>query len=166
MDFKVGDRVIHPRHGLGQVTSLAVKQFVEGEKRPFYEISFPGSTLWVPLNLSSTGIRKLTVKSEVATCRQLLQAPANPLNSDPRLRQTDLRTHLKVGTLAAHCEVVRDLVAESRHKSLSGAMAAFLKSSKDVLSQEWAAVEGISLSEATLEIDTLLEKGRLANHKV
>lgn len=163
MSFKVGDRVIHPRHGLGQVTSLAVKQFVEGERRPFYEISFPGSTLWVPLSLADTGIRKLTVKSEIANCRQLLQGPAEPLNHDPRLRQTELRDHLKEGTLTAHCEVVRDLAATGWHKPLSGGMAAFLTVTQDVLCQEWAAVEGISLTEAANEIEALLEKGRQAN---
>jgi RNA polymerase-interacting CarD/CdnL/TRCF family regulator len=165
MSFKVGDRVIHTRHGLGQVTSLAVRQFVEGEKRPFYEISFPGSTLWVPLNLPSTGIRKLTVKREIANCRRLLKAPAAPLNSDPRLRQMELREHLKEGTLSAHCEVVRDLAAMGWHKPLSGAMAAFLKTTQDVLCQEWAAVEGVSLTEAASEIEALLDKGRRANDK-
>lgn len=165
MTFKVGDTVIHPRHGLGQVTNLAVKQFVEGEKRPFYEISFPGSTLWVPFNLTNTGIRKLTVKSEIANCRRLLKAPATPLESDPRMRQTVLREHLKEGTLTAHCEVVRDLVATGWHKPLSGAMAAFLKVTQDVLCQEWAAVEGISLTEAASEIDFLLDKGRQTNDK-
>lgn len=165
MSFKVGDRVIHPRHGLGQVTSLAVKQFVEGEKRPFYEISFPGSTLWVPLSLHSTGIRKLTVKSEVANCRRLLKGPASPLNSDPRLRQAELRDHLKEGTLTAHCEVVRDLAATGWHKPLGGAMATFFKVTQDVLCQEWAAVEGVSLAEAENEITSLLDKGRQANDK-
>jgi CarD family transcriptional regulator len=165
MTFKVGDTVIHPRHGLGQVTNLAVKQFVEGEKRPFYEISFPGSTLWVPFNLTNSGIRKLTVKSEIANCRRLLRAPAAPLNSDPRMRQSVLREHLKEGTLTAHCEVVRDLAATGWHKPLSGAMAAFLKVTQDVLCQEWAAVEGISLTEAASEIDFLLDKGRQTNDK-
>lgn len=164
MSFKVGDRVIHPRHGLGQVTNLAVKQFVEGEKRPFYEISFPGSTLWVPLSLPSTGIRKLTVKSEIVNCRRLLKGPAAPLNNDPRLRQTALKDHLKEGTLTAHCEVVRDLAATSWHKPLSGAMAAFYKMTQEVLCQEWAAVEGITISEAAIEIDSLLEKGRQENN--
>ena len=164
MSFKVGDRVIHPRHGLGQVTNLAVKQFVEGEKRPFYEISFPGSTLWVPLNLPSTGIRKLTVKSEIASCRRLLMGPATPLNNDPRLRQMELRDHLKEGTLTAHCEVVRDLAAMGWHKPLSGAMAAFYKVTQDVLCQEWAAVEEITFSEAVIEVESLLEKGRHANN--
>ena len=163
MSFKVGDRVIHPRHGLGHVTNFAVKQFVEGEKRPFYEISFPGSTLWVPLNLSTSGIRKLTVKSEIATCRRLFKSPASPLNNDPRLRQSELANHLKLGTLTAHCEVVRDLTAYSWHKSLSGSVVTFLRNTLDVLCQEWAAVEGISLIEAAAEIESLLEEGRQAN---
>ena len=163
MAFKVGDQVIHPRHGLGQVTKMAVKQFVEGEKRPFYEIAFTGSTLWVPLSLSSSGIRKLTIKSEITGCRQVLQAPANHLTSDPRVRQTELNAHLKLGTLTARCEVVRDLIAYSWHKPLNGSMSALLNNSMDVLYQEWAAVEGITPAEAAVEIGSLLEKGRQAN---
>ena len=164
MQFKVGDRVIHPRHGLGQVTKLVVKQFVQGEKRPYYEISFPGSTLWVPLNFSASGIRKLAVKNEIASCRLLLKAPAVHLNDDPRLRQTELINHLKDGTLVAHCEVVRDLTAHGWHKPLSGTNADFLRTTQDVLCQEWAAVEGTTLSEAAVEIESLIEKGEAANN--
>jgi RNA polymerase-interacting CarD/CdnL/TRCF family regulator len=163
MTFQVGDQVIHPRHGLGQVTGLAVKQFVEGEKRPFYEIAFPGSTLWVPLNLANTGIRRLTEKSEVASCRRVLQAHAVPLNADFRSRQIELKDHLKEGTLTARCEVVRDLTAYSWHKPLNGAAAVFLQNTLDVLYQEWATVEGITPAEATSEIESLLEKGRAAH---
>ena len=163
MPFKVGDRVIHPRHGLGQVTKLAVKQFVEGEKRPFYEISFPGSTLWVPLSRASSGIRKLTVKSEIASCRRVLRAPAEPLKDDFRLRQTELNEHLKEGTITARCEVVRDLTAYGWHKPINGSIAAFLQTTLDVLCQEWAAVEKITPEEASTEIQSLLEKGKRAN---
>jgi RNA polymerase-interacting CarD/CdnL/TRCF family regulator len=164
MPIKVGDRVIHPRHGLGDVTKLVIKQFVEGEKRLFYEISFPGSTLWVPLNLSTSGIRKISVKSEIIGCRQLLKSPARPLNDNPRFRQTELVEHLKEGTITAHCEVVRDLNAHSWQKSLSGAIATFFNETQDVLCQEWAAVEGTSLLEAAIEIESLLEKGKPAEH--
>ena len=148
MSFKVGDQVIHPRHGLGQVTNLAVKQFVEGEKRPFYEISFPGSTLWVPLNLTTSGIRKLSAKTEIAICRRVLKAPAEPLKDDFRLRQIELSDHLKKGTLTARCEVVRDLTAYGWHKPLSGSIAVFLQTALEVLYQEWAAVEGITPADA------------------
>jgi RNA polymerase-interacting CarD/CdnL/TRCF family regulator len=161
MPIKVGDQVIHPRHGLGQVTSLAVKQFVEGEKRPFYEISFPGSTLWVPLNLTASGLRKLSAKS--ASCRRVLKSPAEPLKNDFRLRQIELNDHLKEGTLTARCEVVRDLTAYGWHKPLNGSIAVFLQTTLDVLCQEWAAVEGISPAAAVTEIQSLLEKGKQAN---
>jgi len=160
MLLKVGDRVIHPRHGLGQVTNLAVKQFVEGEKRPFYEISFPNSTLWVPLNLDTSGIRKLSAKTEIASCRQILQAPAKPLKDDFRLRQLELNDHLKEGTLTARCEVVRDLTAYGWHKPLNGSIAVFLQTTLDVLCQEWAAVEKITPEKAAAEIQSLLEKGK------
>jgi len=163
MPIEVGDRIIHPQHGLGRVTSLVVKQFVEGEKRPFYEISFSDSTLWVPLNLTSSGIRKLTGKSEVANCRRVLKSPAKLLESDYRLRQTELKNHLKEGTLTARCEVVRDLTAYSWHKPLSGSIAVFLQTALDVLCQEWAAVEKITPAEAAIEIQSLLEKGKRAN---
>ena len=165
MQFKVGDRVVHPRHGLGNVTKLAVKQFVEGEKRPFYEIAFPGSTLWVPLSLSTSGIRKLTVKSEIANCRRLLKKPAAPLNHDPRLRQAVLSDHLKEGTLTARCEVVRDLTAYGWHKPLNGSIAVFLQTALEVLYQEWAVVEKITPEEAATEIQSLLEKGKQSNDK-
>lgn len=164
MTIEVGDQVIHPRHGLGQVTSLVVKQFVEGEKRPFYEISFPGSTLWVPLNLTTSGIRKLSAKSEIASCRRVLKSLAEPLENDYRLRQTELKDHLKEGTLTARCEVVRDLTAYGWHnKPLTGSIAAFLQTTLDILCQEWAAVEGITPAEADTEIQSLLEKGKQEN---
>lgn len=160
MLIEIGDRVIHPLHGLGQVTSLVLKQFVEGKKRPFYEISFPDSTLWVPLNRLSSGIRKLTGKSEVASCRGILKSPAEPLNSNYRLRQTELRNQLEEGTLTARCEVVRDLTAYGWHKPLSNSITTFLQTTLDVLCQEWAAVEKITPEEAAAEVQFLLEKGK------
>jgi RNA polymerase-interacting CarD/CdnL/TRCF family regulator len=60
---------------------------------------------------------------------------------------------------------VRDLTVSGWQKPLSGSMAAFLKVAQDVLCQEWAAVEEVSLSEAASEIESLLEAGRQANHK-
>ena len=125
MSFKVGDRVVHPRYGLGKVTQLAIKQFVEGEKRLFYEIAFPDSILWVPFNLSTSGIRKVTGKGEIMKCRKLLETPAAPLNGDLRLRQKDLSNHLKTGTFTAQCEVVRDLTEQNRRKPLSSALTVF-----------------------------------------
>jgi len=161
MLFKIGDRVVHPQYGVGQVVKLDQREFEPGVMRRYYEISIPNSTVWVPLDLPTSGLRKLTVRSEIVRCRKILVSHPSPLTEDARARQADLSARLKRGTISAHCEVVRDLYAYGEHKSLYGTIAAFFRVAQDVLCQEWALVEGITLSEAVQEIAFLLEKSRL-----
>lgn len=161
MDLRIGDRVVHPQYGVGKVVKLEKREFEPGVMRQYYEISIPGSTLWVPQDQSTFGLRKLTVRSEIDACRQVLSSRPLPLTEDARLRQSELSARLKEGTIVAHCEVVRDLSAYGAHKPISGTIAAFLRVAQDVLCQEWAAVEEISLAEATAEISSLLEKSKL-----
>lgn len=163
MHFKAGDRVVHPRHGVGRVVKLAIKKFDPGKKRPYYEISIADSTLWIPLSQSDSGLRKLTAKKKLASCRQVLKAAPAPLHKDPRQRLQALSDHLKEGTIKAHCEVVRDLSAFGWKTTLSGAMASFLQVTRDVLDQEWAAVDDVSLEAAAQEIDSLLEQCKQAH---
>jgi len=165
MEFKIGDQVVHPHYGLGQVVKLEVRQFEPGVSRQYYEVSIPGSTLWVPLDQPTSGLRKLTVKGKLADCRRLLASAPAPLTEDPRMRQSELSAHLKQGTITAHCEVVRDLSAAGWHKTLSGPISTFLRVTLDVLCQEWAAVEGISVEEAARQIDACLLQGRKAHEK-
>ncbi len=164
MSFRIGDKVVHPRHGLGRITHLSIKQMDQGSKRAFYEISFPASTLWVPLALTTSGLRKLTVKAEINNCRRVLSAAPMPLNHDPRYRQSDLVAHLKQGTLRAHCEVVRDLTAYGWQNTLGEALSSFLGATQGVLCQEWAAVEGVTITDAADEIEALIEKGKPVVH--
>ncbi len=160
MVFKVGDWVVHSRHGVGRIAKTEARQFEPGKTRLYYEIAISGSTLWVPVDFHPVSLRKLATRSEIARGRRLLKSPAVPLNADPRQRQSDLAECLLQGTFAARCEVVRDLTAHARHKSLGGEMASLLHSTQAVLSQEWAAVEGISVTDAGREIDMLLQAGR------
>jgi CarD family transcriptional regulator len=167
MIFKVGDRVVHPQYGVGSVVKLDEREFEPGMVRRYYEISIPGgSTVWVPVDLATSGLRKLTARSGIAHCRQILSSPPNPLSDDARLRQSDLSARLKQGTIVAQCEVVRDLSAHGAHRPISGTIAAFLQSTQNVLCQEWAIVEGIPLAEAAAEVGSLLEKGRLTVSQV
>lgn len=161
--FAIGDRVVHPQHGVGYVAKLEDREFEPGVMRRYYEISIPGgSTVWMPFDLPTSGLRRLAVRSEIVRCRKILASQPLPLAEDARLRQSELATRLKKGTIAVHCEVVRDLSAYVAHKPISGTIAAFLQNVQNVLCQEWATVEGITPHEAAAEIHLLLEKGRLA----
>jgi CarD family transcriptional regulator len=157
--FEIGDKVVHPQHGVGQVVKLEDREFERGDSRRYYEIHIPGgSTVWVPVDLSNSGLRRLAHRSEVARCREILQAHPLPLTEDGRVRQSALVEHLKQGTLAAQCEVVRDLSAFVAHKPSYGTITAFLEAMLRVLCQEWAIVQEISMSEAMAEISSLLEQ--------
>ena len=157
--FEVGDRVVHPQHGVGQIVRLEEREFERGEARRYYEIHIPGgSTVWVPVDLPNSGLRRVAHKSELAHCRDILQASPLPLTEDGRIRQATLVAHLKQGTIVAQCEVVRDLSAFVAHKPAYGTITAFLEAMLRVLCQEWALVEEISTSEALSEIHSLLGK--------
>ncbi len=93
--FKIGDQVVHPQYGVGHVVKLEEREFEPGVIHRYYEISIPGSTLWVPLDLPTFGLRKLAARSEIARCRRILASRPSPLAEDSRLRQSDLSVRLK-----------------------------------------------------------------------
>ena len=162
MELNIGDQVVHPKYGVGNVVGLQEREFEPGKMRMYYEISMRGTTLWVSMEMPTFGLRKLTVRSEIPHCRKILASHPAPLVEDPRQRQTEMADRLKLGTISAHCEVVRDLHAYFGDRPSTGRVGAFLQVAQDVLCQEWAAVEGVTLLEAVEEIHALLEISREA----
>jgi CarD family transcriptional regulator len=163
MLFKIGDRVVHPHHGVGTITNLASRQFEPGMPRAYYEVSIGSGILWVPVNEPGLGLRKLTAKSNLDRCGLILEGTPSPHGVTPRETRDQLARHLRDGTILAQCEVVRDLTALGWRKPLEGSMAEFRRMALAVLCQEWAAVAEISLAEATDRINTYLAIGREAH---
>jgi len=159
--FAIGDKVVHPQHGVGFVAGLEEKQFEPNAVRMYYVVSIPDTTLWVPVDLSTSGLRKLSLKGELEGCRQVLRDAPQALNAGRDLL-SNLSARVKQGTIIAQCEVVRDLAAFGWQKPLYGPLADFQRAVLNVLCQEWAAVKGITQTEAAHEISTLLKKGRAA----
>ncbi|MGD8403125.1 MAG: CarD family transcriptional regulator [Anaerolineales bacterium] len=162
LDFKIGDQVVHPHHGIGYITDVEEKQFEPNDSQVYYVVSIPEKTLWVPVDLSTSGLRRLSAKSELEKCNQILLAAPRTLTAGRNLL-TDLSNQIKQGTIVAQSEVVRDLTAFGWKKPLYGPIADFLRMIMNVLSQEWAAIKGVSQAEASNEIDALLSKGRAAH---
>jgi CarD family transcriptional regulator len=160
--FNIGDQVVHPQHGVGEVVRLEDRDFESGVTRRYYEVSIPnaGSTLWVPLEPPAYGLRRLAVRSEIDACRKILASLPVPLTDDARTRQSILLERLKRGTIRVQCEVVRDLYAFGEHKSMYGSMAGFFRQTQNVLCEEWALVEGVTLEAAAQEVNALLDKSR------
>lgn len=156
--FEIGERVVHPQHGVGQVLKLEDREFDRGSTRRYYEIEISDGTVWVPVDQVNSSLRKLASKRDLVHCREILQANPLPLDEDGRVRQSILAAHLKQGTIAAQCEVVRDLSAFVAHKPAYGTLTTFLDAALRVLCQEWSIVEDIPIPDALFEINTLLNR--------
>lgn len=160
MTFKVDDWVVHPQHGVGQVVKLELRQFGSGEPQMYYEISIPDGTFWAQVEGSTCGLRKVITKRELAKYRDVLKSQPEPLTENHRQRQIELADRLRQGSFQTKCEVVRDVSALGWHKPLGEGNATILRNAHQSLYQEWATAEGISLSEATREVEVLLQEGK------
>jgi RNA polymerase-interacting CarD/CdnL/TRCF family regulator len=157
MQFKTDDLVVHPTYGVGRVAEIEEKQFSEKGMRLYYKITLPKRTVWIPVEAQgSLGFRLVTAKSDLDPYRHVLKSPPVPLNTNHQQRRLDLVSRLKQGSFQGVCEVVRDLTAWSRRKSLGQADMATLQKTRQSLYQEWATAAGVSTSEAIKEIDSLL----------
>jgi CarD family transcriptional regulator len=160
MEFKVDDWVVHPKHGVGRVVKLEMRQFSAGIEELYYEISIPNGTVWVQVDALSSGLRKVTTKGNLAKYRDILKSRPKKLTADYRKRHSELADRLRQGSLKARCEVVRDLSALAWSKPLGERNSGLLRHAHQVLYQEWAVADGISISEATQEVTALLQEGK------
>jgi CarD family transcriptional regulator len=159
MQFQVGDRVVHPVHGVGIIKTFS-KQLMSGEKAyEYYQVVTGTTTVWVPINDNGfVGLRKIASKESLNECRRLLREHPVPLNQDRQLRQLEIAKRLKGRLLPEVCEMVRDLRARSRQKPLGITEDNLLRKIYKALCDEWAAVDGVTTQTALYEIESLLQE--------
>lgn len=161
MPFQVGDVVVHPAHGVGHVVRLEEKRFSGREASLYYEIVIQKSTVWVSVESpEALRLRPLTLKNDLARYRSVLKSRPLPLNKDHRQRHLELADRLKQGSFQVMCEVVRDLTARGWVKPLNEYDTVSLQRVRGRLCQEWAASEGMSVTDASGEVSSLLLESR------
>ena len=167
MQFKAGDVIVHPVHGVGHIATIEEKLFSQEKARLYYHITFSNSNMWVPINTQgAVGLRSVTAKKHLDKYRELLKSPAIPLNKNqPQQRHLALINRLKQGSFKIMCEVVRDLTASSLQKPLGVMTKDVLRKTQGRLYQEWATAADISVTEATEEINALLQTAQEATLK-
>ena len=160
MQIKIDDWIVHPQHGVGRVVKLETRDFGSGTEQRYYEIAIPTGTIWVPVEEKGNRLRKITVKRELAKYRKVLRTRPAPLVGDHRQRQAALLERLKKGSFKSRCELLRDLSAHSKLKPLNESSGALLKRMQQMVCDEWAMAAELSHSEASQEIEDLLQRGR------
>jgi len=159
-----GDPIFHPKYGFGTVQSLTRRDRIHPIQEPtsaeamsdltedYYEIRLvEGGTLLVPVSRAeSVGLRRLT--NGLEAIKAGLASPAQSLPSDFRERAAALRMREQLAEPAALAHSVRDMLAQSRGRTLSAGEKTWLDKSCQRLISEAALVDGISVVEARVAI--------------
>ena len=163
MEFKVGDDVVHPSHGVGRIVGLEERELGTSGLRWYYVLAIGTSTIWMPVQASGAkALRAVTSPQDLDHYRTTLSGQPALLNRDRKQRHLDLSERLTQCSFQVICEVVRDLSALGWSRPMGDSDATLLKRVHQNLWREWAAATGQSEQDTIREIESLLRAGRLA----
>lgn len=121
MEFKVGDKVIYPNHGVGVIEKIQ-SRVLSGEERTFYTLRIisTDSTVMIPVaNTGAVGLRKVLSKKEIDEILKILKAEKFSVFGDWKGRFQENSDRMRSGEIKQVAEVLKGLTYLSHVKSLS-----------------------------------------------
>jgi CarD family transcriptional regulator len=158
MAFKVGDKVVHPHYGAGQITGIVVQELADGVE-PCYMIKIPeqGLTLYVPVETAKElGLRPVMSKTHLRRVLRTLRDEASPLPEDFKERQEQIGEALKTGETIQIAEAVRDLTWHKHHVRVTKRDQDLLDRGRDMLASEMALASDTDISDVSATLDEAL----------
>ena len=159
-DFGVGDHVVYPAHGVGQVQGIETQE-VAGLKLEVYVITFDHEkmTLRVPTAKARTaGLRNLAETNVVSQALTTLKGRARVKRTMWSRRAQEYEAKINSGDLISIAEVVRDLHRAENQPEQSYSERQLYESALDRMAREVAAIERIDRDAAVAILTKSLTK--------
>lgn len=156
--LSVGDRVMHPAHGVGHVARIAVEE-VSGFSLEFVHVAFDEAqlTLRVPFNkVRSIGLRRIASPALIEEALAVLQGRPRSAKLVWARRAQEYQAKINSGDPRVVAEVVRDLGRNALAGVQSYSERAIYETALDRLACEIAAVEGTDKAASIARINGLL----------
>lgn len=159
MSFKVGDKAVHPAHGVGEITSIE-KREIAGTKKSFYilKIVDSGMTVMVPTDgVERLGLRNVISKSDAKKVLEILKEDEVAVTSQPwNRRYREYMDMLKSGSPFEVAKVLRDLVRLKSDKELSFGERRLLDQARSLLVTELALARRCKEQRVEKDIEGIL----------
>ena len=162
--FSVGDHVVYPAHGVGQVQGIETQE-VAGLKLEVYVITFDHEkmTLRVPTAKAKTaGLRALAAGDVVSKALTTLKGRARVKRTMWARRAQEYEAKINSGDLISIAEVVRDLHRAENQPEQSYSERQLYESALDRMAREVAAIERIDREAAITMLNKSLVKAAAA----
>lgn len=159
MDFKVGEKAVHPHHGVGEIMGLETKE-IAGNRMTFYvlKILAGGEKLMVPTGSASrVGLRAIVSNREADDVLSVLRETDVAVTAQPwNRRQREYGEMLKSGSLSQVAKVLRDMTRLKSDKELSFGERRLLDQAKALLVTELALARECHEERVEAEIQCIL----------
>lgn len=161
MTFKVGDKAVHPAHGVGEVTSIEKKE-IAGISKSFYilKILDTGMKVMVPTDAADRlGLRQVISKRDAKKVLDILKSDEVAVTSQPwNRRYREYMEMLKSGSPFEVAKVLRDLSRLKGDKELSFGERRLLDQARSLLITELALARKVKESKVEQDIAGILEQ--------
>ena len=156
--FEVGNYVVCPGHGVGQIMDIETKN-IGGEDKSFYIIKVVsnGMKVMIPTE-SKDGVRSLISNSEIDEVYELLKDHEVKVdNSTWNRRHRDYLAKVKTGSLLEIADVLRSLFLLKSSKKLSFGERKMMDQCKELIVKEIALTTGSAEKDIDVRIDSIFE---------
>ncbi|HEX4076201.1 MAG TPA: CarD family transcriptional regulator [Candidatus Acidoferrales bacterium] len=163
MDFKLGEKVVYPNHGVGLIEQISFG-YVDGKSERFYMLRILSSGLKVMVpqaNIESVGLRPVIRSTQAGAVISYLEKGRSASHHDWKHRFKENSDRMRTGSLMEVAAVLKGLVALSRTKPLSFREKKMLERAKYLLVSELATVRNTSEQVVELNIVRALAKAKL-----
>jgi CarD family transcriptional regulator len=154
-DFKVGDKAVHPAHGVGEVTAIEERE-IGGTKTTFYilRILDNGMKVMVPTSAATqVGLRSIMSDTEADGILSTMRAREVAVDVQPWSRRFRVYTEMiKSGSAIEIAKVLRDMNRLKFDKELSFGERRLLDQARSLLLKELAFAKKTTEAEMAEEI--------------
>lgn len=157
--FQIGDTVVYPSHGVGQITAEEV-QIIAGCEMTLYVISFMKDKmiLRVPKNRAiKAGLRHLTSSADFEEAISVLKQKAKMTKGMWSKRAQEYEQKINSGSIKSIAEVLRDLHKNVGDADRSYSERVIYEAALERLSNEYAASVGLEKDEAYAKLVEMLD---------
>jgi CarD family transcriptional regulator len=149
-EFKVGDYIVYPMHGVGSVLEITKKN-VLGKKKECYSLEMHGSKMKVVIPVDKAkdvGIRGIIPKKDIKKVLNLLMKDEVDTEEDWKVRYQNNMNKIKSGSIFEVADVCRNLFKRAYGKELSIMERKLYESAYNLVKTEIALSKGVPQDEA------------------
>jgi CarD family transcriptional regulator len=160
LEFKIGDKVVYPNHGVGVIEQVA-KKTLDGNTSSFYRLRIlsTDSTVMVPVgNTEAVGLRRILNRNQSSRVIRLLKNGDVATYDDWKGRFQANSEKMRTGDIMAVAEVLKSLTVLSEVKPLSYRERKMLDRARFLLVSELAEASNKTAEQIEEKIDGALEE--------